>query len=118
MMSQKLFLGKVAPVFKGSYQEDTEYQVMHAVEYEGNTWVALDTVENVVPGTNDKYWAPLAVGEVSEEAIKLITSMVSETILESTSFVEDPDYVRTENNFTSYYEELVIQIGHLKKTLK
>lgn len=110
MMSQKLFLGKVAPVFKGSYQEDTEYQVMHAVEYEGNTWVALDTVENVIPGTNDKYWAPLAVGEVSEGAIKLITSMVSETILESTGFVEDPDYVHTSNDFSDEHKAIAEQM--------
>lgn len=110
-MSRKL--GRVAPVYRGQYEEDTQYEALDVVEINGNSWVALESVENVVPGTNNKYWAPSSAGHVSPEAITLIVGIVKENVEDLAGFVKDDDYVRTENNFTSYYEELTIQIGRL-----
>lgn len=100
-------LGRVAPVYRGQYQEDTEYNALDVVEIDGNSWCALETVENVVPGTNDKYWAPSSVGHVSPEAIALIVGIVKENVEDLAGFVKDDDYVHTSNNFTDEYKAIV-----------
>ena len=104
-MSKKL--GRVAPVQRGQYQEDTEYNALDVVELNGNSWVALESVENVVPGTNDKYWAPSSIGHVSPEAIALIVGIVKENVEDLAGFVKDDDYVHTSNNCTDEYKAIV-----------
>lgn len=104
-MSRKL--GRVAPVYRGQYEEDTQYEALDVVEINGNSWVALESVENVVPGTNDKYWAPSSVGHVSPEAITLIVGIVKKNVEGLAGFVKDDNYVHTSNNFTDEYKAIV-----------
>ena len=104
-MSKKL--GRVAPVYRGQYEEDTQYEALDVVELNGNSWVALESVENVVPGTNDKYWAPSSIGHVSPEAIALIVEIVKENVEDLAGFVKDDDYVHTSNDFTDEYKAIV-----------
>lgn len=104
-MSKKL--GRVAPVYRGQYKEDTQYEALDVVELNGNSWVALESAENVVPGTNDKYWVPSSVGHVSPEAIALIVGIVKENVEDLAGFVKDDDYTHMDENFTSEYKAIV-----------
>lgn len=104
-MSKKL--GRVAPVYRGQYEEDTQYEALDVVELNGNSWCALETVENVVPGTNEKYWAPSSIGHVSPEAIALIVEIVKENVEDLAGFVKDDEYTHMDENFTSEYKAIV-----------
>ena len=110
-MSNRL-LGYVRMHPRGVFDVMASYEPFDLVVCEDRSYVALEEVEGLIPGTEagESYWAEVAVGMVSQEAIELVINIVKENVEDLASLVKDPDYVRTENNFTSYYEELVIQI--------
>lgn len=60
-------LGKVQPLFKGTYYPSTTYYKLDNVEYEGNTWVCVNDdngsgghgIQGITPGSNN-YWTLVA----------------------------------------------------------
>jgi hypothetical protein len=104
-MGNKINLGRVAPVFKGDWMWDVEYDVMDIVRHDEKSWVALENVENIEPGTNDEYWALVAEANISEEALALIKDIARAQFNEQTYFVTDDDYHHTDYNFNDRYKD-------------
>lgn len=55
-------IGQVAYVNKGAYNSGTTYAPLNAVYYNGGTWVALASVSNVTPGTDNTKWLCITQG--------------------------------------------------------
>ena len=55
-MGKKINLGRVSLVFKDEYNPNERYDELDAVTHNGSTWVCLNPIMNVEPGTDGKYW--------------------------------------------------------------
>lgn len=55
-------IGQAAYANLGAYNAATTYAPLNTVYYFGGTWVALDTVTNVTPGTDSTKWLCITQG--------------------------------------------------------
>lgn len=55
-------LGQAAYVNKGTYNSGTAYVPLNTVFYNGGTWVALQNVTGVTPGSDSTKWLPITQG--------------------------------------------------------
>ena len=55
-------IGQAAFVNKGAYNSGTTYAALNTVFYHGGTWVALKSVTNVTPGTDNTKWLCITQG--------------------------------------------------------
>ena len=53
-------LGRVAPIYKGVYDETTAYNSLDIVELNGSSYIARKSVTGVTPGTDDTSWGLIA----------------------------------------------------------
>lgn len=61
-MSVSNVLGQAAYVNKGAYSSSVSYAPLNTVYYNGGTWVALTTVSNVTPGSDNTKWLCITQG--------------------------------------------------------
>ena len=95
----KYNLGRVVPIFKGTYDNSTTYEKLDVVYYNGSSYVANDTTTGVNP-SNTEMWQPVAMaGVLSPEQITEVEQQIIEYV-QSQGYVIDSDYVHTDNNFT------------------
>jgi len=55
-------LGQAAYVNKGAYSSSTSYAPLNTVFYNGGTWVALQSVSGVAPGSDASKWMCISQG--------------------------------------------------------
>lgn len=55
-------LGQAAYVNKGDYSSSTSYAPLNTVFYRGGTWVALQSVSGVAPGSDSSKWMCISQG--------------------------------------------------------
>ena len=55
-------LGQAAYVNKGAYSSSTSYAPLNTVFYNGGTWVALQSVNGVAPGSDASKWMCISQG--------------------------------------------------------
>lgn len=55
-------LGQAAYVNKGTYNASTTYAPLNTCYYQGGTWVALQSVTGVTPGTDNTKWLCITCG--------------------------------------------------------
>lgn len=55
-------LGQAAYVNKGAYSSSTSYAPLNTVFYRGGTWVALQSVSGVAPGSDASKWMCISQG--------------------------------------------------------
>lgn len=55
-------LGQAAYVNKGAYSSTSQYAALNTVYYNGGTWVALQSVSGVAPGTDSSKWLCITQG--------------------------------------------------------
>lgn len=55
-------LGQAAYVNKGAYNSSAQYAPLNTVYYNGGTWVALQSVSGVAPGTDSSKWLCITQG--------------------------------------------------------
>lgn len=55
-------LGQAAYVNKGAYSSSASYAPLNTVFYNGGTWVALETVSGVTPGSDASKWMCISQG--------------------------------------------------------
>lgn len=55
-------LGQAAYVNRGAYSASVSYAPLNAVFYNGGTWVALESVSNVTPGSDANKWLCISQG--------------------------------------------------------
>lgn len=55
-------LGQAAYVNKGDYSASVSYAPLNTVFYNGGTWVALESVSNVAPGSDASKWLCISQG--------------------------------------------------------
>lgn len=67
-MSEIITLGPVGLNPLGEYNSETEYEKLDVVLYQGSSYVALQTVQGIVP-TNTEYWQKLVSGGVGVDDI-------------------------------------------------
>lgn len=95
----KYNLGRVVPIFKGTYDNSTTYEKLDVVYYNGSSYVANDTTVGVNP-SNSEMWQPVAMaGVLSPEQIEAVEQQIIEYV-QSQGYVIDSDYTHTDNNFT------------------
>lgn len=105
-------LGRVLPVFRGTYNSTTQYLPLDIVYYNGSSYVAKQNALNILP-TNIVYWQIVALkGELSptlspDQVNEIITQIESDA-----NFVVDASYVHTDNNFSNTYKEALDNIGN------
>lgn len=94
-------LGRVIPIFKGEYNNETEYKYLDVVLYNGSSYVVVkDSTTGNLP-TNTEYWAMVAhAGELSPEQIANIEQQIIEYV-QGQGYVIDANYTHTDNNFTN-----------------
>lgn len=99
-------LGRVTPIFCGDWGNQTAYKYLDVVLYGGASYVSKgDTPAGALP-TDTNYWQLVAKGsEITPEVIEQIAELVKQRM--GDDFVQDPDYVHTDNNLT---DELVKKI--------
>ena len=70
-MASQTSLGRVQPLYKGTYDANTTYYKLDNVYYNGNTWVCTATsVSGVTPVEGSSYWQIVAhKGEVGPQGI-------------------------------------------------
>lgn len=61
-MATTFTIGQAAYVNKGAYDSSVTYAALNTVFYSGGTWVALTTVTNVTPGTDNTKWLCITQG--------------------------------------------------------
>lgn len=61
-MAMTFAIGQAAYVNKGAYDSSVTYAALNTCYYNGGTWVALDTVSNVTPGTDNTKWLCITQG--------------------------------------------------------
>lgn len=60
-MASSTSLGRVQPLYKGTYSSTTTYQKLDNVYYNGSTWVCIgDNVIGIVPIEGSTYWQKVA----------------------------------------------------------
>lgn len=71
MMASVTSLGRVQPLYKGTYNSTTTYQKLDNVYYNGDTWVCIkDSVIGIEPTDGSIYWQKVAgKGETGPQGI-------------------------------------------------
>lgn len=60
-MASSTSLGRVQPLYKGTYSSTTTYQKLDNVYYNGDTWVCIDdNVIGIIPVEGSTYWQKVA----------------------------------------------------------
>lgn len=60
-MSSQTLIGRVQPLYKGTYDSTTTYNKLDNVFYDGSTWLCLiDSTRGVTPTTNSNRWQMIA----------------------------------------------------------
>ena len=93
-------LGRVLPIFRGTYDSATQYTNLDVVYFNGSSYVATgDTVGNTP--TDTEHWVPVAMaGTLSPEQVEAIQQEVI-AYVQAQGYVIDANYVHTDNNFTN-----------------
>lgn len=113
------YLGRVLPVFKGTYSNTTTYQPLDIVYYNGSSYVAKQTSTGHVPPSAPAYWQIMALkGELSPTLSPEQVDSIIAQITAETSWVNDPDYVHTDNNLTNEQVEAINNIGQGNLTIQ
>lgn len=115
-------LGTVAMVPKGEYDSETYYDYLNIVTYEGNSYVAKNSVNGVEP-TDTEYWQLLTNGEYKtfnsvedmQESDVLTSGMIVQTIgYYSANDGGGATYLITDDESDTEYQE---EVGDLYATL-
>ena len=96
----KYNLGRVVPIFKGTYDNSTTYEKLDVVYFNGSSYVANDTTTGVDPTNTERWQAVAMAGILSPEQIEDIQDQVIEYV-QSQGYVIDSNYTHTDNNFTN-----------------
>lgn len=112
-------LGRILPVFRGTWNVAAVYEVMDVVYYNGSSYVAKSNNTNKLP-TNTTYWQIIALkGELSgtltpEQTTAIINQIMNEGV------VIDESYTHTDNNFNDTYQSMLdnLNIGNGTITVK
>ena len=100
-------LGRVLPIFKGTYSSTTNYVPLDIVYYNGSSYVCKQNAQNKVP-TNTTYWQIVALkGELSPTLSPAQVNSIIQQIESESNFVIDANYVHTDNNFSTAYKDAV-----------
>ena len=93
-------LGRVLPIFRGTYDSTAQYTNLDVVYFNGSSYVATgDTVGNAP--TDTEHWVPVALaGTLSPEQVEAIQEEVI-AYVQAQGYVIDANYVHTDNNFTN-----------------
>ena len=93
-------LGRVLPIFRGTYDNTAQYTNLDVVYFNGSSYVATgDTVGNTP--TDTEHWVPVAMaGTLSPEQVEAIQQEVI-AYVQAQGYVIDANYVHTDNNFTN-----------------
>ena len=92
-------LGRVLPIFKGEYDNNTRYSNLDVVYYNGSSYVAKGDTKGNLP-TDEENWQPVAMaGVLSPEQIEEVEQQIIEYV-QGQGYVIDSDYTHTDNNFT------------------
>lgn len=104
-------LGRVTPIFCGDWGNQTVYKYLDVVLYGGASYVSKgDTPAGALP-TDTNYWQLVAKGaEITPEMIEQIAELVKQRM--GDDFVQDPDYVHTDNNLTDELVEKIEESGN------
>lgn len=104
-------LGRVLPIWKGTYDSTEEYNPLDIVLYNGSSYVALKEAQGIAP-TNTTYWSLVAQhgnAEMTPEQIAELAQDVYNSLI-NVGVVIDTDYTHTDNNYTDSDRNTVITI--------
>lgn len=100
-------LGRVLPIFKGTYSSTANYVPLDIVYYNGSSYVCKQNAQNVLP-TNTSYWQIVALkGELSPTLLPAQVEAIIQQIESESNFVIDANYVHTDNNFSTTYKDAI-----------
>lgn len=112
-------LGRILPMFKGTWSSSTNYNQLDIVYYNGSSYVAKNSVTSGGnnPSINNNWQIVAMKGELSptlspEQEASIINAIMSQGV------VIDPDYTHTDNNFTNNYLNTIDNINFGTLTVK
>lgn len=112
-------LGRILPMFKGTWSSSTNYNQLDIVYYNGSSYVAKNSVTSGGnnPSINNNWQIVAMKGELSptlspEQEASIINAIMSQGV------VIDPDYTHTDNNFTNNYLNTLDNINFGTLTVK
>lgn len=112
-------LGRILPMFKGTWSSSTNYSQLDIVYYNGSSYVAKNSVTSGGnnPSINNNWQIVAMKGELSptlspEQEASIINAIMSQGV------VIDPNYNHTDNNFTNADKTAVENINYGTLTIK
>lgn len=100
-------LGRVLPIFKGTYNNSSNYVPLDIVYYNGSSYVCKQNAQNILP-SDTSYWQIVALkGELSPTLLPEQVEAIIQQIENESNFVIDANYVHTDNNFSSTYKDAI-----------
>ena len=112
-------LGRILPMFKGTWSSSNSYNQLDIVYYNGSSYVAKNSVTSGGnnPSINNNWQIVAMKGELSptlspEQEASIINAIMNQGV------VIDPNYTHTDNNFTNNYLNTIDNINFGTLTLK
>lgn len=103
-------LGRVVPLFRGTWStptsDDDSYDHLDMVYNDGSTWVCLHDNVYSEPTDGSTDWQLVCRAMIGDEQLQQIEADVMDALADE-GYVMDPDYVHTDENFTSEYKEVL-----------
>jgi hypothetical protein len=98
-------LGRVVPILRGVYDPNQEYETLDLVFYDEATYAAKEDVKGEDPDISGK-WQLVVRGFISETQInQIVRDLMGE--VDAAGYVQDNNYVHTDNNFEDKYKEFI-----------
>ena len=107
-------LGRILPVFRGTWEAAYNYFPLDVVLYNGSSYVAKSTISagGNNPANNNNWQMIAAAGEISGTLTPAQEQAIINAVIQQGGFVSDNNYVHTDNNFSNTYKEAVDDIGN------